>query len=94
VFLPREEVARGLQLLTGRGVAMYHFFSGVMTEHYNYRTQYWDAFPEVDFRDLLRVEYVPESDHIVTALDHQRFVVEAVADWATDRWIGATAAAA
>jgi pimeloyl-ACP methyl ester carboxylesterase len=77
-FPPREKVAAGLQRLVARGVRLFNFFS---SEYYVYHRQYVDCFPTVDFRDRLRLEFVPDADHTVTNLEHQKFLLAALADW-------------
>lgn len=86
-FPPRSEVRQGLETLMERNVYLYYFFSGNYGGDYNYREQYRDAFPEVDFGERLTVDYDPEADHIVTGLPHQRFVVEAIRGWVRKCWV-------
>jgi pimeloyl-ACP methyl ester carboxylesterase len=82
-FPPRQEVAGGLKTLVSRGVDLFYFFSGDDAVPYNYRDQYRDCFRDVSFGPCLQVEFEPEADHIVSNLDHQRFVVSQMVDWAT-----------
>lgn len=89
-FPPREEVQEGLRRLTERGVRLYYFFSGDQGKIFNYPTQYRESFRGVDFRDLLTVDFQPESDHTVTGLKHQDEVVRAIHAWAIEGWSGAT----
>jgi pimeloyl-ACP methyl ester carboxylesterase len=91
VFPPRERVAQGLQQLMQRGVQLYYFFSGSMADHINYRAQYEESFPDVDFGRRLHVEYVNTADHTVTQLDKQQHVVGAIGDWAETRFAAAAA---
>jgi serine aminopeptidase S33 family len=86
VFPPREVVAADLRALLQRGVRFFNIFSGGQEEHYNHRGQYRASFRSVDFRDQLRVEYLPDADHLFTGLDHQQFVVGAAAEWMTAHW--------
>lgn len=88
-FPPREEVEEGLRRLTDRGVRLYYFFSGDQGKIFNYREQYRESFSGVDFRDLLTVDFQPESDHTVTGLQHQEEVVNAIHAWAVEGWNGA-----
>jgi pimeloyl-ACP methyl ester carboxylesterase len=81
-FPPRERVEEGLKQLMDRNVQLFYFFSGGLGEHLNHRGQYVRAFPAVDFGNKVQVEYIPEADHIVTSLGHQRFVVRAIGEWA------------
>ncbi len=80
-FPPRAEVARSLSRLVSRGVQLLHLFSGGQSWAYNYRSQYLDMFRDVDFGELLEIEYLPEADHIFSQLPAQDFVVERSAAW-------------
>lgn len=86
VFPPRDAVAGDLRTLLQRGVRFFNVFSGGQGDHFNYREQHRDAFRSVDFRDQVRVEYLPDADHLFTGLDHQQFVVSAVAEWMSRHW--------
>jgi hypothetical protein len=65
-----------------RGIDIFAIFTGGLAEHYNHRSQYRNSFKEVGFGKRLRVEFLPTSDHIITDLDHQRFVVGQIVEWA------------
>ncbi|MEZ5499022.1 MAG: hypothetical protein R3E77_06300 [Steroidobacteraceae bacterium] len=80
VFPPREQVADGLRKLTDRGVAMYVNFTGGEPA-YNYESQYRDSFRDVNFRDLLTLDYYPLTNHIITQPQYQTAVVERIAEW-------------
>ena len=86
VFPPRDTVAADLRTLLQRGVRFFNVFSGGQGEHFNHRGQYRASFRSVDFRDQVRVEYLPDADHLFTGLDHQEFLVGAVAEWMTRHW--------
>jgi len=90
VFPPKAEVEANLRKLAERKVRQYYFFSGSMSDCYNYENQFRDLYASIDFGDTLRIEYVPESDHIVTHPKHQRFVVETITDW-VGHWAGSGA---
>jgi pimeloyl-ACP methyl ester carboxylesterase len=79
-FPPRERVAAELRALAERGMEFFYIYSGGQ-EEYNYRAQFVDMFREVDFKRQLRVDYLPDADHIFTGLDHQQLVVRGVVDW-------------
>jgi hypothetical protein len=86
VFPPRDVVAADLRTLLARGVHFFNVFSGGQGEHFNHRGQYRAAFRSVDFRDQVRVEYLPDADHLFTGLDHQQFVAGAAAEWMSRHW--------
>lgn len=79
-FPPRQQVSDGLKKLCDRGVENYVIFTGGESE-YNYQSQYIDSFRDVSFRDLLRLDHLVESNHILTHPHHQQLVIERLADW-------------
>jgi hypothetical protein len=79
IFPPREEVARNLGTLVARGVRMYVIFTG--SARYNYTGQYRDMFPEVNFGNLLKVTFHPQTNHIITDARSQQTIVEDIANW-------------
>ncbi|MEO8216229.1 MAG: hypothetical protein ABI718_04015 [Acidobacteriota bacterium] len=81
VFPSRKEVASGLQRLVERGVNMYINFTGG-EPHYNYRDQFQDSFRKVNFGGLLRVDFYPGTNHIITQAADQRMIVNNIATWA------------
>jgi Serine aminopeptidase, S33 len=86
VFPPRELVAADLRTLLQRGVHFFNVFSGGQVDHFNHRGQHRASFRSVAFRDQVRVEYLPDADHLFTGLDHQQFVVDAAAEWMSRHW--------
>lgn len=85
-FPPRDEVARELRTLLDRGVQMLYLFSGGQEEHFNHRAQYRASFHDVDFRDQVHVEHLPDADHLFSGLEHQRFVIQAMTEWMSAHW--------
>lgn len=82
IFPPREEVEAQLQALVARDVRMLNIFSDGQPEHINHGAQYAKAFPSVDFRDLLTVDYVRHAEHTFTDLGDQARIEELVSRWA------------
>lgn len=80
IFPPREEVAAGLSRLTARGVRNYVIFTGSEPD-YNHEGQYRNSFRPLRFGDLLREEYFPKANHIITQREYQGKIVERIADW-------------
>jgi hypothetical protein len=80
VFPPRNAVAAGLGELVKRGVHVQaNFPRGPL---YNYPAQFAESFRDVDFRDLLEVNYYPAANHIVTQPAVQKRVINDIANWA------------
>lgn len=85
-FPPRDQVAATLRALMEREVKMYFIFSGGQPDHINHREQYETSFADVDFGGRIRVDYLPDADHIFTGLAHQRHVVNESAVWLRAHW--------
>ncbi len=81
---PKEIVTKTLRDLIARSVHLCLVFSGGGdggASGYNYRGQFVDAFPNVDFKGRLRVEYVANADHTFTLLANQKTLVSIILDW-------------
>ena len=74
---PKEYTAKGLRKIVEKKIPMYICFTdaGYFGE-YNYVNQYRDAFSDIDFGDLLQLQHLKSSTHLVTALNHQRQLLE------------------
>ena len=82
-FPPRQVVAEGLKKICAKGVHIYNFFTGEAKE-INHQQQYRKSFSDVDFANLLKVDYLPSATHIVTGKDDQKFIVDAIRNWVSD----------
>lgn len=82
IFPPKEDVEAQLKALVARDVRMLNIFSDGQPEHINHGAQYAKAFPSLDFRDLLTVEYVRHAEHTFTDLGDQARIEDLVARWA------------
>ncbi len=83
-FPPQEEVAEHLQKIADRDIPIYNIFTNGQKEILNYPNQFADSFSNVNFRGLLRVDYLPETRHIITEPPYQKLVVERIVDWAVN----------
>ncbi len=81
-FPPREEFADRLRELIGRDVSLCFLYTGSWDHYYNHAGQFRRAFRDVDFRDRIRVEYLPGADHTFTLVRDQRRLARLAADWA------------
>jgi pimeloyl-ACP methyl ester carboxylesterase len=83
VFPPRKRVEMELKSLVARRVRMFNIWTGGLPE-YNHQGQHAATFRSVRFGDFLREEWIPDADHIVTGLHHQKRVIDSAVDWALD----------
>jgi len=80
----REEFARAMESLVGRGAAIYLIYSGSLLVHHNYPGQMRDAFRDSPFLSRIRDDYWPEVDHIATPLSAQKKLLSATCTWVSD----------
>lgn len=85
VFPPREEVAKGLQQAIDNDVAMYTILTAAVSYTVNRASQYRQSFKDVAFRDLLKVEYYPTLEHILTNPEYQKVIPNRICDWMEQR---------
>jgi hypothetical protein len=83
VFPRRDKLEREFRLLSDRGVRMFSMWSGGL-EEYNHQGQHRETFAGVNFGNLLREEYCPVSDHIMSGLQHQQYLARSVVEWAQE----------
>lgn len=81
IFPPREKVAEGLRKIVNKNIAIYSIFTGDMIE-VNHQSQFENVFSDVDFNNLLRVEYYPDLEHIITSPSYQSSIPEKLCQWA------------
>jgi pimeloyl-ACP methyl ester carboxylesterase len=76
----RDDMRRGLARLIERRVRMLNIFGGGDHHYYSYREQFADAFPGLDFGELLEVEHVPGANHYFSAQRHQAWLDNRIAE--------------
>lgn len=96
-FLPRwptrVRAEADLAALVSRRVHMLHVFSGEW-ECYRYEGQIRDAFPRVDFGDLLTEKRIPLAEHLYFTPPERLEMLELVTRWITQRFTAAAATSA
>lgn len=68
-----DVIARGIQLMM--------VFTGGVNHVYNYERQLYDLLPGIDFRNQLRLIYMPDTDHTVSDTAGRRRLMDAASDW-------------
>jgi hypothetical protein len=77
---PKTQVEQELKMLVGRGTRLLMIYTGSNGD-YNYCEQFRDAFPKVDFRDCLQLEYFERGDHNVSMQSDKEQLFQLVGDW-------------
>lgn len=79
----RDFVEQGYQSLVEKGVRLYSIYTGEPFS-YNYQGQMTDMYPNVDFSDLLTIDYFPDSSHIMQEPRFQKEIRQKVLHWLED----------
>lgn len=85
IFPPKEEVAKGLQQAADNDVAIYTILTAAVSYTVNRAQQYQQSFNEVNFKNLLTVEYHPTLEHILTNPEYQKVLPNRICDWMEQR---------
>ena len=80
-FPPRENIAAGLNTLFDRNVRILALFTNGQRDIYNYKQQFVDSMPEVNFRKLFDTEFYRYCSHIISEPNQQTMVVERITGW-------------
>ncbi len=65
----------------GRGLQLMMVFTGGVNHVYNYERQLYDLMPSVNFRDQLRLIYMPDTDHTVSDTVGRRRLMDSAGEW-------------
>jgi len=80
----QAETRLALRTLIERGVQLMFVFTGGINHQYNYRDQLFDVLPGFDFRDQMRLEFMPDTDHTVSDRVGRAHLLRAIGDWMHD----------
>lgn len=80
-FPPRQSVARDYAALVKRDVKFYVLFTGSWAEQYNYESQFFDMFSEVEFGASVTLEYRRDTNHIHSDPADQERLVDDLLKW-------------
>ncbi len=80
-YPPRQTVANDYAALVERKVQFYVLYTGSWVEQYNYKTQFFDMFSDVDFGDSITLKYRRETNHIHSDLADQKHLVADLREW-------------
>jgi pimeloyl-ACP methyl ester carboxylesterase len=78
-----HEVRAQLQQVVNRGMQLMLVFTGGVNQNYNYREQLFDLLPGFDFRQQLRLEFIPETDHTISDGQSRSRLLRDVGEWVT-----------
>jgi hypothetical protein len=78
-YMEHDESERILGALLARNARVHFIYTAGVREAFNHPNQLRAAFPELDFRDRVTLDYFPNVDHTQLFADDRRAVVESVA---------------
>ena len=78
---PIEEMRQQLSTLIERDTRMLYIFSGGLEWRYNHRRQLFHAFPGLDWKGRMQLEYYAAADHTFSRVDHQRILIQTIREW-------------
>lgn len=78
-YMERDESSRILGELLARDVRVHFLYTAGVREAFNHPSQLHAAFPELDFRDRVTLDYFPHFDHTQLFAADRRALVETVA---------------
>lgn len=76
----RDQLVSEFKTLCRREVRQLQIFSGGSGDC-SYEGQFHDAFADVDFKDLLDVRFLPETDHVYVLQADRRRLVRVITRW-------------
>lgn len=82
----RERLAADFASLCRRGVRQLQVFSGGAGDC-SYAGQFHDAFRDVDFRDLLDVRFLAETDHVYILQADRRRLMRTITHWIGEHFL-------
>jgi pimeloyl-ACP methyl ester carboxylesterase len=76
-----EEMRKRLEQVIARSGRLLYVFTAGLEARYYYRNQFFDAFPGLDFKGQLELEYYADCDHTFTRQALQERLEERVLRW-------------
>lgn len=83
-FPVKSEYASGLQKLVNNSIKIYCIFTDGQSHILNQSSQYKKSLKKVAFKNCLKVDYIPEAEHIITEPDCQKDIVKRIVSWVGD----------
>lgn len=71
-----------LMKLANRGVSVCLVYAGSTFQHFNYQTQFEDAFRSLKGSDRVRCEFMSDADHTLTRIAAQHDFLSRIESWA------------
>lgn len=81
-FPQQREAAVQIQSLVDRDMKLRFIYTGGVAEYYNYESQFWDMFSDVEFNQYVSTVFYPEMDHVAFLEEDRRTLIADVVKWA------------
>jgi pimeloyl-ACP methyl ester carboxylesterase len=80
-YSDRADISRCLNSLVARKVRLFVIFTGSWSFIYNYESQFFDVYPEVNFGDVLTLSYRPSADHSFLDAIERKSLLDDLTSW-------------
>lgn len=80
----RNQIENAFKTAIDRRLKMLMVLTGGMTLQHNYRRQLFDAFPQLRFGDLLKLEYWGDTDHVFSHGADRERLFSRIESWLND----------
>lgn len=80
-YSDRDDIARCLGRLLDRNVELFATFTGSWMFIYNYATQFYDVYPDLNFGEKLRLVHQPGARHTFDDRGDRQQLLDNLVDW-------------
>ena len=81
VFPPQQSMQETLQILLNRNAELFFCYTGGVMDYFNYKNQFRDMFPSLEFNDKLALHYLPYSDHLSILQYDREILIKLIVEW-------------
>ncbi len=76
-----EEVNIILQTLIDRNTRLHYIYTLGLSDNFNHKNQFYQMFPNIDFKDLVTVNYLSHMGHVQIFEQDRDEMVKTICDW-------------
>lgn len=80
-FPEQREAAVQIQSLVDRDTRMRFIYTGGVAEYYNYESQFWDMFADVEFNQYVSTVFFPDMDHVAFLEEDRKRLIDDIVGW-------------
>ena len=76
-----EESSDILKVLTDRNTKLLYIYTQGLSDRFNHKKQFFQMFPDIDFKNLLTLSYLPHMGHIQIFEQDRNEMVTIICEW-------------